>query len=238
LYDQIPDHVNLLDDGVTTRKDAFVHESQVHDPVRSVGANPSPHELEAVTDYATRLKRTESVVESEIERLIDDLDAELNVRTKGPEGVIDKVQRMVNGGPGRPPRPDYKVGDVIDAIGARITVKDTADLGTLIEKVRNHFGFGDEGRILEVENMYAAPKSRNPAYRVIPMIIKVEHGGHTYTFELQLTTKRASIAADLNHNTVYKPHIDATPAEQAKVTRMFEEAAALEQIESRGLNNG
>jgi len=70
------------------------------------------------------------------------------------------------------------------------------------------------------------------------MIVKVDSGGQVYTFELQLTTRRASIAADVNHNTIYKPYIDVTPEEQAKVAKMFDEAAALEQIEKRGLNNG
>ncbi|WP_132191272.1 MULTISPECIES: hypothetical protein [Kribbella] len=237
LFEPIPDAVNLLPDG-TTRKDAFVRESQLHDPVRAVGAEPTPAEFAEVTEYARRLLRAEQVVKSELRHLIEGTDATLNARTKTPAGLIDKVQRMVNGAPERPPRPEYKVGDVIDAVGARITVKDTAELAEVIERVRGHFGFGDEGRILEVENMYAQPKGRNPAYRVVPMVIKVGSGGQLFTFELQLTTRRASIAADINHNTIYKPYIEAGEAERAKVARMFEEAAALDQIENRGLNNG
>ena len=237
LFERIPEHVNDLPNGVS-RKDAFVQESQLHDPVRSVGPDPTPEEMLQVRDYRRRLAGAEPVVKSEVERLVDDLDADVNVRTKGAAGLIDKVQRMTSGTDGRAPRPNYKVGDVIDAIGARITVNDTADLAKVVDRVREYFGFGDEGRILEVENMYAQPKAHNPGYRVVPMIVKVDSGGQVYTFELQLTTRRASIAADVNHNTIYKPHIDVTPEEQAKVARMFDEAAALEQIENRGLNNG
>jgi len=191
-----------------------------------------------VDDYANRLHEAEPIVEAEVERLVDDLDAEVNVRTKDGAGLIDKVKRMTTGTDGRAGRPNYKVGDVIDAIGARITVNDTADLAKVVERVREYFGYGDNGRILEVENMYAQPKAHNPGYRVVPMIVKVDSGGQVYTFELQLTTRRASIAADVNHNTIYKPYIDVTPEEQAKVAKMFDEAAALEQIEKRGLNNG
>lgn len=238
LFEAIPEHVNKLPDGVTTRKDAFVRESQHYDPVRSVGPDPMPEEMVQVRDYARRLKAAEPVVKAEVRQLVEGLDAEVSVRTKGAAGLIDKVQRMTSGTGGREPRPNYKVGDVIDAVGARITVKDTAELAKVIERVREHFGFGDEGRILEVENMYAEPKAHNPAYRVVPIIVKVESGGQVYTFELQLTTRRASIAADVYHNTIYKPYLEVSGAEQAKVARMFEEAAALEQIENRGLNNG
>lgn len=237
LFEPIPEGVNKLPDG-TERKDAFVRESQQHDPARSVGPEPTPAELAEVQDYARRLKQAESVVKSELRQLIEGLDAKLSVRTKGAEGLIDKVQRMTSGREGRKARPEYKTGDVIDAVGARITVKDTHELAGIIERIRGHFGFGDQGRVLEVENMYAQPKAHNPAYRVVPMVIKVESGGQLYTFELQLTTRRASIAADLEHNTIYKPYIEVSDAERAKVARMIEEAAALDQIESRGLSNG
>ena len=56
---------------------------------------------------------------------------------------------------------------------------------------------------------------------MIPLAVVVTVGGLKYTFELQLTTRRASVAADLNHNTVYKNLIGATPAEQRKVSRGF-----------------
>jgi ppGpp synthetase/RelA/SpoT-type nucleotidyltranferase len=81
--------------------------------------------------------------------------------------------------------------------------------------------------------MYAEPKSKNPAYRVIPLVVRVDVDGLPYTFELQLTTQRASIAADLEHNTVFKPYVEMTPAEEARIKRMLAEAAALDQEETR-----
>jgi len=219
LYDEISAAVNELADG-TTRKDAFVRQSQRDDPVRAVGASPTPEEMREVRDYARRLRAAESVVKAELRQLVEGLNAKLSIRTKGAAGIVDKVQRMVSGADGRPGRPNYRVGDVIDAIGARITVDSTADLGRLMERVRTHFGYGNEGRILEVQNMYARPKTHNPAYRVVPMIVRIEDGGQIYTFELQLNTRRASIAADLDHNVTYKPYIAASAAEQAKVVRI------------------
>jgi hypothetical protein len=78
------------------------------------------------------------------------------------------------------------------------------ELNILYERIQAHYGVGDGGRILEIENLYAQPKPKAPACRVIPMIISAEVHGIPYTFELQLTTQRASIAADIEHNSVYK----------------------------------
>jgi hypothetical protein len=81
--------------------------------------------------------------------------------------------RMAVGSDSRPGRANYRAGDVIDAVGARITTSDMHDLAQVLEAVKGHFGVGDGGRILEIENMYASPKSKNPAYRVIPLVIRV-----------------------------------------------------------------
>jgi ppGpp synthetase/RelA/SpoT-type nucleotidyltranferase len=156
-----------------------------------------------------------------------------SARAKSGADIFDKIERMVQGREGLPPRPGYQSGDVIDAVGARITVDNMQQLEAVLDKVLDHFGVGDGGRILELENMYAQPKARNPEYRVIPLTIAKEVDGQLYTFELQLTTRRASIAADLNHNTLYKPYVEVSEAERAAVQRAMEEAAALDQLESR-----
>lgn len=131
------------------------------------------------------------------------------------------------------PRPGYQVGDVIDAVGARITVADMATLEAMYRRICSYFGLGDGGRILEIENMYAQPKAKAPEYRVIPMVISIEVDDEPYTFELQLTTQRASIAADINHNTIYKPYVEVSPRERKAVLRAMREAAALDQMETR-----
>lgn len=76
-------------------------------------------------------------------------------------------------------------------------------------------------------------KSHAPAYRVIPMVLKTEANGKLYTFELQLNTMRASIAADLEHNTVFKPLVQVTEEQKQMIKRIMEEAAALDQLETR-----
>ena len=233
LFESLPPEVNTTADGLD-RKQAAVDAARELDLARAVGPAPDPAEQAAVRDYAQRLRAVQRVVEAEIAALADQIDgAATSVRTKTAEGILDKVRRMTTGSETRPPRPDYRVGDVIDAVGARITVGDTAQLAELLRAVQEHFGVGEGGRILEIENMYEAPKSGNPAYRVIPLTVSVEIDGLPYTFELQLTTERASVAADINHNTTYKPYVPPTGEQRAIIEAMFAEAAALEQEETR-----
>lgn len=233
LFEPLPPEVNQLPDG-RSRMEAFVSEAKLIDPARQVGAYPTPAERTAVDDYARRLRTAvQPAVRAELARLTEGIDgANTSLRTKSADGIIDKVMRMFEGGENRPPRPNYRVGDAIDAVGARITVESTHELAVLLERIQQHFDTGDHSRILEIENMYAAPKGRNPEYRVIPMVISIEVDGTPYTYELQLTTRRASIAADLNHNTVYKPYVQTTPEQLDSINRMFAEAAALDQHEA------
>jgi ppGpp synthetase/RelA/SpoT-type nucleotidyltranferase len=239
---EVPDrHVNVDADG-NSRKQEFVDATKTLDPARAVGVAPTPEQRALVTEYADRLNdEVAPAVATEIRDLVNSLPPELregvsvNARAKTDDGLFDKVERMVQGRENLPPRPGYEVGDVIDAVGARITVDNMQQLEAVLDRVLEHFGVGDGGRILELENMYAQPKARNPGYRVIPLTIAKEVDGQLYTFELQLTTRRASIAADLNHNTLYKPYVELSEAERAAVRRAMEEAAALDQLESRGV---
>ncbi|WP_411082706.1 hypothetical protein [Streptomyces sp. cmx-18-6] len=237
LFDRVSDDINRVDG--ESRKGVYVQESKAADPeARTLGPDVSGEQSEHLSDYADRLQHeVEPAVFEDVIGLIDRLpDAEgveFSARTKSADGLVDKVQRMTSGSEGRPARPDYQVGDVIDAVGARITAKDTAQLESLLEGAKEHFGVGGEGgRILEIENMYAEPKNGNPNYRVIPMVVSIEAGGKPYTYELQLTTKRASVAADLEHNTVYKDHVNASDDEKRVVRTMQAEAAALDQEET------
>lgn len=155
------------------------------------------------------------------------------LRVKGPHAILEKVARMSTGREHRPARPGYRTGDVVDAVGARITVDGTAALAALTTTVLDRYGIGDGGRVLDMENRYTAPKPHNPAHRVMPFIIAVEVGGSAYTFELQLSTRRASVAADLEHNTVCKTYTAVTDHQRARVQAMQAEAAALDQDETR-----
>ncbi|EDY49955.1 hypothetical protein [Streptomyces clavuligerus] len=237
LFEPVEHEVNYEPDG-TSRKNAYVEQTKVDDPVRALGASIEDSDRDALDEYGKRLKNeVESAAYEDVTSLLEEVggadDAELSIRTKYADGLVDKVNRMTEGSEGRKSRPDYQIGDVIDAVGARITVEDTARLETLLEKAKEYFGTGEGGRLLEVENMYAEPKSGNPSYRVIPMIVAIEVDGKPYTYELQLTTERASVAADLEHNTVYKSHIETTSEERDVMRTMQAEAAALDQEETR-----
>jgi ppGpp synthetase/RelA/SpoT-type nucleotidyltranferase len=241
LFDPPDHHVNFDADG-NSRKQEFVDTTKELDPARAVGAVPTPEQRALVSEYGELLRlEVRPAVAREVEELTRSLPDHLqegvtsSVRAKSGADIFDKIERMVQGREGLPPRPGYQSGDVIDAVGARITVDNMQQLEAVLDKVLDHFGVGDGGRILELENMYAQPKARNPEYRVIPLTIAKEVDGQLYTFELQLTTRRASIAADLNHNTLYKPYVEVTEAERAAVQRAMEEAAALDQLESRGV---
>jgi len=238
LYEPVPADANVTADG-RSRKDALMGEAKRADPARAVGAEPTAAERGLVADYAGRLlRRVEPAVRREIRALVEALGAEgvtagWSARAKNGEGLLDKVRRMVKGRPGAPGNPGAQVGDIVDGVGARITVESTADLARVLARVVAHFGTGDGGRIVEIENMYAKPKRKAPAYRVITLTIRVDRGGLPYTFELQLTTRRASIAADLEHNTLYKPYLaDITEAAKQLVREAMAEAAALDEGES------
>ncbi|MFH8476965.1 hypothetical protein [Streptomyces sp. NPDC018000] len=234
LFEPVEHEVNYEPDG-TSRKNAYVEQTKLDDPVRALGASIEDGDRDALDDYGMKLQNeVEPAVYEDVTSLLEKADdAELSIRTKSADGLVDKVNRMTEGSEGRKARPDYEIGDVIDAVGARITVEDTAQLEAVLEKAKGHFGTGEGGRLLEVENMYAEPKSGNPSYRVIPMVVAIEVDGKPYTYELQLTTERASVAADLEHNTVYKSHIETTPEERDVMRRMQAEAAALDQEETR-----
>jgi ppGpp synthetase/RelA/SpoT-type nucleotidyltranferase len=244
LFERVPPEINrtIGPDGIErTRLSVYVEEMKAGDLALRVGGDPSAADLAAVHDYAARLKdEVKPAVDRELQAIVDivrentDGPVDYNSRPKLAPDLLDKVERMARGRPGAPGRPDYRVGDIVDAVGARITVPDMPSMRRALEAVERHFGLGDGGRIVEVDNMYAAPKAKNPAYRVIPLVIGVEVGGRRYAFELQLTTLRASVAADIEHNSLYKPYIVLTQDERDAVKAALREAAALDQLENGG----
>jgi ppGpp synthetase/RelA/SpoT-type nucleotidyltranferase len=234
LFDPVADEVNNAADG-NSRKKTFVEALKTADPARSVGADPTIGHSILVDEYALILSaRVRPAVEAEIRAIADTVgdSARVSARAKDADALVEKVGRMTRGSDTMAPRPHYRVGDVIDAVGARITVADMAGRAAAFQAVKAYFGTGDGGRILEIENMYAEPKRAKPLYRVISMVIAVEVDGKPYTFELQLTTERASVAADLEHNTLFKPYVAVSPIERRTVLSVLREAAALDQLEA------
>jgi len=235
LFDPVSDEVNL-DADRQSRLKAFVDELKAADPARAVGREPTTGQMILIDDYAVALEeRVLPAAEVEIRSIVDAAGAAsalVTGRAKVTEGLLLKVDRMIGGNMRVPPRPHYRVGDVIDAVGTRVTVPDMRTLASVVERVKAHFGVGDAGRILEIENMYASPKAAKPLYRVISMVIAIEVDGKPYTFELQLCTDRASVSADLEHNTLFKPYVPVSARESRTVTSLMEEAAAMDQLET------
>jgi ppGpp synthetase/RelA/SpoT-type nucleotidyltranferase len=244
LFQPVDPSVNKTAQGLD-RTAEFQTEAKMKDPVRDVGSPASSTDRELLSEYADWLRDVvEPLVEKEVRQLAQSVEgADVNVRTKSAAGILDKVERMTTNLTGRPARPNYRTGDVIDAVGARITVPNMEGLAQILDRAQQHFGVGDSGRILEIDNMYASPKSKNPGYRVIPLVVKGEGpDGRAYTFELQLTTLRASIAADIEHNTLFKPYINlrsvpvnitgGVSSHEETIMWMMHEAAALDQKET------
>ncbi|RSM37356.1 hypothetical protein DMB66_59605 [Actinoplanes sp. ATCC 53533] len=230
LFDPVSDDINTTPDGASRMK-VFEAAARLRDPARAVGPNPTPAELTLLDDYGIRLRRRVlPAAKREIAALAELLGGQalVSARAKKVDHLFNKVKRMTSDRPNRPARPDYRIGDVIDAVGVRLTVPDMATLEMALGMVKERFG----DRILEIENMYAQPKAQAPSYRVIPIIISIETDGLPCTYELQLTTQRASIAADIEHNTIYKPYISIDEVEEAAVKDAMREAAALDQLES------
>ncbi|TDD68612.1 hypothetical protein E1262_15290 [Jiangella aurantiaca] len=234
LFAPVPGEALTTADG-RSRKELFVAAAVRLDPGRAVGADPTPEQRALLDDYVRRLvEQVEPHVRVELGELAAAYPGTtVSTRVKDPNGLVDKVRRMSAGGTNRPAREGYRVGDVLDAVGTRITVAGTAELAALTATVVERYGVGDGGRVLDWENRYTDPKPHNPAYRVVPFILGVRVGGLPYPFELQLTTRRASVAADLEHNTVYKPYVPVSDPERDRVRRMQAEAAALDQDDTR-----
>ncbi|GEM_PF-2781200 len=167
-----------------------------------------------------RLKAHASILRTEVlpglTRELEALVAELptsggfpavNARAKSAAGMADKVDRMQRGNDGKSPRPDYCLADMPDAVGGRITVRDPRQLQQVMDRLEERFG---KENVFEKDNFYANPKKRLRPYRCITYT--VVHQG--VPCEVQLTTLNASLAADLWHNTGYKPlHPDLTEDE-------------------------
>ncbi len=139
----------------------------------------------------------------ELEALVSDMPSTggfpaVNARAKSAAGMADKIDRMQRGNDGKDPRPDYSLADMPDAVGGRITVRDPKQLQQVMDRLEERFG---KDNIYEKDNFYASPKKRTRSYRCITYT--VIHQG--VPCEIQLTTLNASLAADLWHNTGYKP---------------------------------
>jgi ppGpp synthetase/RelA/SpoT-type nucleotidyltranferase len=203
------------------------------DQLFSVGNAPSDAQVMRLRSYASKLSNeTSPALRKTLSEVVGTVDVDgfptVNVRAKSAEGIVDKIDRMREGNDGKDPRPSYILADMPDAVGGRITVRDVRELPELVRRFEQAF----EGRIIEKDNFYTNPNKSEKPYRVITYTI-LQDG---VPCEVQLTTLAASVAADLNHNTVYKEIIPVTDQEAAELTERWRgsTAAEIEQLRRRG----
>jgi hypothetical protein len=226
LYERIPHHVNHHPDG-TTRLQGFVWEAQQHDQARSVGPELDAAQWQQLGGYAQRLRyEALPVIEAELNQFaLGWPGAEVTVSTKNAEAILAAIRWGAAG------RPDFTAADVIDALSVRIVVPDTERLSDAMVQLRNYFGFGDQGRIVTVDNRYAEPAAVDPQSRAVPIVVKVTANGQIYLAELRLVTRRAALVAELRAG-LQSGTSGLTESERARLDRMFDEAVALDQAES------
>jgi len=174
------------------------------EPLFSIGDNPTQEQRQELDEYADRLMyETTPELVDRLEEIVADIPAgdgfpAINARAKTAGGMLDKIKRVRSGNEWKAPRPDYCLADMPDAVGGRITVKTPEQLEQVMHKLEETFGGED---IYEKDSFYANSKKKYHPYRVITYTVTIDE----VPCEIQVTTLRSSLAADLWHNTGYKP---------------------------------
>ena len=133
----------------------------------------------------------------------------ISQRAKSADGILEKIGRMRAGNNWKNPRPEYNLSDMPDAVGWRVIVENVTDLEQIMNNVTKVFW---KENIYEIDNFYSSSKKEKP-YRVITYTAWV----NGVPCELQVTTLKSSIIADIEHNTVYKDYHQLGPEIKKKV---------------------
>ncbi|GAA3028468.1 scabin-related ADP-ribosyltransferase [Actinokineospora globicatena] len=229
LFDQVDPSTNSDATG-RERKVVLSDEAKRLDPARAAREAPSAQ----LTDYVRRLHEgVRPAVEAEVRGFVEKItpDSSVSVWTKPAGDIVNAVEEQGVDHASRTGKSTYRAGDVVDAVTARITTSTTHDLARILAAAKNHFGVGDHGRILEINNSYAQPSAVDPGGRHISVATRVDVDGLPYTFELQLYTRRSATAVDLYQCIVVDEGL--SKVERERVRQMLAEAAALDQEEAR-----
>lgn len=156
----------------------------------------------ALFDYAKVLPEVNIQLKATLQNIaqeiwIKDGFPSVSTRAKSAGWLLEKINRMREWNAGRDQRPNYKLWDIPDAVWWRLTVKDVNQLEQVLQKIEQKFW---KENIFEIENFYSSDKKLNKPYRVITMTVQVDG----VPCEIQLSTLKSSLMADLDHNVIYK----------------------------------
>lgn len=145
-----------------------------------MGAPPQSFEHDLIDAYGARLTdQVQPAVHREVAELAAACDTAATHRVGGLDAAGLRTRLHDDTASARP---DLQVGDITDAVHARIRVARPEQLGALLDTVERRLGTGDRGRILEIRR---APDGRAE----IPITVGIEVDGHPHTYELHLTSE-------------------------------------------------
>ena len=154
-------------------------------PLINTGKKETVEQVELAKTF-DKLLKLKSQLDSTMNVTVDELDevapkgAQIYARTKTPYSILNKLveKRLLDKNKG-----------LTDLVGTTIAVDNYKDLRAVDSKIRG----GAIGKVVEIEDMYDAPKG---GYRAVHYL--VESDG--YIIEVQLKTKRQKDVNVLSHN--------------------------------------
>jgi len=187
----------------------------------------------------SHVERLEGEIKPDLDRILRQIGGltdetgfpHISVRVKSSDGILDKIRRMREGNPeaNKAPRPEYQLADMPDVVGGRITVSNTDELSQVMIALETHFGAEN---IFQKENFYINERKRERPYRVVTYTIEMTVQIQGVPCEIQITTLRSSIVADIEHNTVYKNYHPELTEEARTRAKQIEMAAAISEHDS------
>lgn len=168
----------------------------------NLNENPWYNQRKLLKEYAEKLRTIVlPELKSKLSQVIWNIPIEnwfpsISARAKNADWIIDKIWRMRAWNDWKNPRLDYNLADMPDAVWWRIAVIDIKQLQEITRRLEEVFW---KENIFEVDNFYTSSKREN-SYRVITYTALVDW----VPCEIQLTTLKSSLVADLWHNTWYK----------------------------------
>ena len=179
----------------------------------------SPSQRAKLESYA---KSMGSSVKAALLAGLQDVGSSVDARAKDADGLVDKVSRMMAGNAGRQGRPEYRLADVPDAVGARVVCEGIPEVVDACRKI------GSRYEVVEMKNMFTDPACADLPQKCVTFVVRV--GGRLA--EIQVGTRAGQLAAAAEHGASYKPRPgmssdDASSAKAATRAALIADAEKL-----------